>query len=475
MTNVKLTDLLAATKGTACGFPSSGVSFDDIGIDSRTIETGELFWAIRGERHDGHDYITHAIERGATGCVIERKRYKPECGPAVCVESTQQALEDYAAWHRRQHDTLIVGVTGSFGKTTTREMIHAVLSAEFSGRQSPYNYNNHIGLPLSLLTIQPDDEFAVLEMGASHVGEIRQLAQRALPEIGVITGIGISHLEGFGSPERIIEAKGELLEQLPESGFAILPGDEHTSQQLARRAACPVILVGEQRGNHFRTTHLEADNHTIRFRIDNRQYAIAATGRHHVRAAATAVAVAREIGMKPDIIAEGLRSFRPVSGRCRLESIGPWYVIDDTYNANPRSMEAACHVLRNWQGNGKRILIAGDMLELGTQSVECHRQLGRLAAESKLDQLIVHGDYSQHVLEGAMHSGLERFRLAQCDSLDALTTVLDCWLEPEDVVLVKGSRSLRMERVIDWMKETAAAEAQQVPVLAFSGREKICA
>eukprot|EP00913_Durusdinium_trenchii_P008932 g8398.t1 len=288
-------------------------------------------------------------------------------------------------------------------------MIYAALAAEFAGIQSPRNYNNHIGLPLSLLQIQPSDEFAVLEMGASRVGEIRELAEISAPEIGVITGIGVSHLEGFGSRERIIEAKGELLEQLPQSGFAVLPGDEDTTDQLAHRAKCPVIRVGENRDNHIRITHLESDNESVRFRIDNRQYAVSATGRHHVRAAAVAVSVAREIGMKPETIAEGLRSFRPISGRCRLEHIGPWHIIDDTYNANPRSMEAACGVLREWQGNGKRILITGDMLELGTETVGSHRELGRLAAEANIDQLIVHGDYSKHVLEGACDHGLDQF------------------------------------------------------------------
>ncbi len=475
MTNVNLTDLLAATNGQACGFHSSKLCFSNIGIDSRTIGTGELFWAIPGERHDRHNFIHDALDRGAVACVVERDKYQQGRGPAICVDNTLTALGDYAAWHRRQHDALVVGVTGSFGKTTTREMIHAVLSAEFSGTQSPHNYNNHIGLPLSLLNVQPHDEFAVLELGASHIGEIRRLAETSAPEIGVVTGIGIAHLDGFGSLERIIEAKGELLEQLPESGFAVLNGDDGTSRQLADRASCPVILVGENRDNQFHITHLESDNETIRFRIDRRQYAVSATGRHHVRSAAAAVAVAREIGMKPDTIAEGLRSFRPVSGRCRLETIGNWYVIDDTYNANPHSMEAACNVLGDWQGNGKRILIAGDMLELGTQAHECHRRLGRLAAEVGVDRLIVHGGYSSLVIEGAIESGLERFRLAQCESFDALTTVLDCWLDPEDVVLVKGSRNLRMERVIDWMKELASTCSDEPLVYAFGSRERICA
>ncbi|MCH8830422.1 MAG: UDP-N-acetylmuramoyl-tripeptide--D-alanyl-D-alanine ligase, partial [Planctomycetes bacterium] len=388
MTHVDLTNLLTATGGQARGFSSTQVSFAGVGIDSRTIESGHIFWAIRGERHDGHDFVGEAFSRGAAACVIEKTKQTKKCGPAVVVKDVQQALADFAGWHRSQSEAMVVGVTGSFGKTTTREMIHAALTADFSGIRSPHNFNNEIGLPLSLLNIEADHEFAVVEMGASRVGEIQRLSQIALPEVGVVTGIGLAHVEGFGSIEKIIEAKGELLESLPETGFAVLPGDDRLARKLAERAKCPVLFAGEGRENQIRAEEIEVTNEEIRFKQAGDRFAVPATGRHHLQAALLAVAVSREVGMNAAAIAAGLKTFRPVSGRCCLETIGRWQVIDDTYNSNPQSMLAACEVLKNWQGQGRKILVAADMLELGKHSDDCHRELGWAAAEAKVDRLI---------------------------------------------------------------------------------------
>jgi UDP-N-acetylmuramoyl-tripeptide--D-alanyl-D-alanine ligase len=452
MTSFTLKEILTATKGTACGFPNSNSVFSGIGIDSRKIDAGELFWAIPGEHHDGHDYLIEAIQKGALACVVDKDKQIQFDGSCITVPDSKAALSQFANWHRLQQDALVIGITGSFGKTTTREMTHTVLEMEFNGVRSQRNFNNHIGLPLSLLNIRKQDEYAVLEMGASHEGEIQKLADIALPEIGVVTGIGLSHVEGFGSLKQITKTKGELLEALPSSGFAVLAGDDPAVREISNRASCPVIFVGENQNNQLRAENIEQTNKTISFQSDGQKYSISASGKHHVQSAIIAIGIARELGMKTEMIAEGLREFTPVAGRCRLEEIGPWHVIDDTYNANPQSMRAACDVLRNWQGNGQKILITGDMLELGGQAVECHHEIGQMAVKAGVDQLIVHGQYASEVIRGARDFGMDHFRLAECDSFEAMTTVLDCWLEPEDVVLVKGSRGMRMERVIDWLK-----------------------
>ncbi len=465
MTNASLSSLATATRGQLIGCHDANAGIGRVVIDSRMARPGDLFWALRGEHHDGHDFLVEARHRGASAAIVRRDRLAQAQeawktgsahGPVpqlIVVEDTLTALADFAHWYRSQHEGLIVGVTGSFGKTTTREMIHAVLSAAHPGVRSLKNFNNHIGLPLSLLELDQGHEFAVLEMGASAVGEIAMLAEIARPEVGVITGIGLAHVAGFGSPEQIVLGKGELLEALPATGFAILPGDDPVTRGMADRSSCPVLFVGESEGNHVRATNVRVANQRLTFEVEHVEYEVPVTGRHFLRAALTALAIAREIGLSPPQIAAGFANFQSAPGRCQVHQIGSWTVIDDTYNANPTSMHAACETLRDWHGANKRLLITGDMLELGPHAEQAHFGLGLAAAEARVDGLLVIGEQSEHVVRGALAGGLRPSRLAQCDHLEILLTVLDCVLEQGDVLLVKGSRSMRMERVIEWLRK----------------------
>lgn len=457
MEPVSLTDLLTATCGKAIGFRGNEVSFSGVGIDSRNVRPGDLFWALSGEQHDGHNYLEQAFARGAVAAVVHESVPTSD-GPVIRVEDTLQALWDFAGWHRNRCEAMVIGVTGSVGKTTTRNMIHAVLSTSFQGRHSPRNYNNHIGVPLSLLEINPTDEFAVLELAASHRGEIAALAGVAQPEIGVVTGIGPSHLEGFGDLQTIISEKGELLASLPESGFGVINGDEPWEAELAQRAQCPVIRIGESTHNDLRAKEILTGQQPVSFQLDGQTYEVPAVGRHHVQAALCAIAIAREVGLDDKQIAAGLQRFRPEPGRCDVRSIGGWTAIDDTYNASPLSVRAACEILENWDRPGRRILVLGDMLELGHQSNTLHREIGEAIAAARIDHLLVHGHEASQVVAGARSAGMDVCRLGECEDFDALLTVLDCWLEPGDVVLVKGSRGMHMERVLDWMQTRADQE-----------------
>lgn len=467
MTHASLTSLATATRGQLIGGQNADVRSGRVVIDSRLIKPGDLFWALRGEHHDGHDFLAEARQRGASAVVVQFDRLAQsqavwqsgsEHGPVpplIVVEDTLTALAEFAHWHRPQQEALVIGVTGSFGKTTTREMIHAVLSASHPGIRSLKNFNNHIGLPLSVLELNRTHDFAVFEMGASALGEIALLAEIARPDIGVITGIGLAHVEGFGSPEGIVLGKGELLEALPLSGFAIVPGDDPVTRAMASRARCPVLFVGESEVNHVRATNVRLANQCLTFEVEQIEYKVPVSGRHFLTAALTALAIANEIGLSPANIAQGFANFHAVPGRCQVHHIGPWTVIDDTYNANPASMRAACETLRDWQGVNKRLLITGDMLELGTHAEAAHVELGRAAAEARVDGLLVVGEQAEMVIHGALAGGLRPSRLAQCDDLETLLTVLDCVLEPGDVVLVKGSRGMRMERVVEWLRDKA--------------------
>ncbi len=469
---VALHSLATATNGQLVGGTGGEATVTRVVIDSRLTKPGDLFWALRGEHHDGHEFLVEARHRGASAAVVRHDRlaqaqeaWKSGSGrgavpPLIVVDDTLAALADFASWYRSQQEGLVIGVTGSFGKTTTREMIHAVLSAAYPGVRSLKNFNNHIGLPLSLLELDQSHEFAVLEMGASAVGEIAMLAKIARPEVGVITGIGLAHVAGFGSPEQIVLGKGELLEALPATGFAILPGDDPLTRGMADRSSCPVLFVGESENNHVRASNVRVANQRLTFEVDHVEYEVPVTGRHFLRAALTALAIAREIGLSPTQIASGFANFQAVPGRCQVHQIGSWTVIDDTYNANPASMRAACETLRDWQGANKRLLITGDMLELGTHAEQAHMELGRAAADAHVDGLLVFGQQAEHVVRGALDGGLRPSRLAQCDHLEILLTVLDCVLEPGDVLLVKGSRGMRMERVIEWLRQKSDRKSE---------------
>lgn len=456
MDSIELAQLMSSTQGTPLGVSGDDLTIRRVCIDSRTLQPGEVFWALRGAQHDGHAFVAEAVRRGAALCVVASDKAEGLQGPLLVVEDTLRALGDFARWYRHQHESLVIGVTGSVGKTTTREMIHAVLSARHSGMSSPRNFNNEVGLPLSLLDMSSSDDFAVLEMGASRAGDIRTLCEIACPEVGVIPKLGVAHLETFGSIEAIFQAKGELLDSLLPHGFAVIGGDDEWTRGLSQRASCPVLLVGEKAGNHVRATEVEFKNRTMRFTVDRKRYEVPTTARHHLTAALCAIAVAREIGMDASGIAAGLLRFVPQPGRCLAEQLCGWTVIDDTYNANPTSMEAACRCLNDWSATGKKLLVAGDMLELGPDSSRYHYELGALIAQQEIDRLLVLGSEAPHVVQGALRAGMPVHHIAEFSELESLLAVLDCWLEPGDAMLVKGSRGMRMERVIEWNKRNHA-------------------
>ncbi len=459
-----LNTLLSAVRGEAIGFDGRG-TIARIATDSRQVSPGDLFWALRGERADGHDFIAEALRRGAVGAVVNRawrEQQRRSARQCIVVPDTWQALWDLAAWHRARSDALVIGVTGSVGKTTTRHLLHGVLAARYRGIQSPHNFNNHLGVPLSLLDLTPEHEFAVLEAGASGVGEIARLCTWMQPEVGLITAIAPSHLEGFGSLEAICRAKGELLEALPPSGFAVLNGDDPLVRRLARRASCRVLLVGESIHNDVVATRVRVNDRRLRFRVDDVEFQLPAIGRHHLTSALLTVAAARELAMSDAEIVAALREFQPAPGRCQKLSLGPWTVIDDTYNANPASVLAACQTLRDWEGGRQRVLVLGDMLELGPQAAAFHEQVGEAAAQCGFDRVIAVGTYAAAVAGSARRHGMDAGCLGACRDLETALVLLDLWLEPEDVVLVKGSRGMRMERVVDHLRARAEAELQPV-------------
>lgn len=457
MQPVSLRQLIAATDGRASGLENLETPVQRIAIDSRRVRAGDVFWALKGTRHNGQNYVDQAWQNSAMAAIVEDASVVKPGRPAIIVEDTLLALWDFSHWYRQQFDALVIGVTGSVGKTTTRQMLNAALSTRFQGVQSPENYNNEFGVPLSLLEIEGDHEFAILELGASHEHEISDLARVALPEVGVITAIAPSHLEGFGSMEVIRRAKGELLEALPESGFAVLNGDDDNVRQLAPSAACRVIYVGEQPRNDLVAKWVRVENGWLRFRVDQSEFHVPVIGRHHLISAMVSVAIGREVDMTDEEIADGLRMFEAPPGRCQLQRFGPWTIIDDTYNANPASMAAACRTLRDWNTTHGKVIVLGDMLELGEQSRTYHEQLGALLAGMEFRHAIAVGPQAAAVAGSAKTAGMDAGCLGVCSDVQTARLLLDCWLQPGDVVLVKGSRGMKMEQVVEQLRQMAGS------------------
>ncbi len=428
-----------------------------ISIDSRTLRPNDVFWAIQGLSHDGHHFVKSAIDQGASACIVDEsyKQIANPTEPVIYVSDTLGALQNFANWHRRRHDITTIGITGSYGKTTTRELIYCVLATRQPGLQSQSNYNNEIGVPLTLLNLESQHRFLIVEMGAGKPNDIAPLANIASPKIGIITGIGPAHIAGFHHIDQIVQTKGDLVASLPTDGLAVLPGDSPWKTELAQRANCRAITVGFQPQNTYQADHIKCSNQTVSFRVKNQRYQLPFGGRHFVTAALSAIAIGLQLGYTPDEIQEGFSYFQPVSGRCRVVQYSPWTIINDAYNANPDSCRAACDLLAGWQTSGRRFFVLGDMLELGDQSEKYHQDLGELAASHEIDYLLALGQYAEQVRQGANRIISRQTRVFTFPKHAEVIESLKGLLKPSDVVLVKGSRGMHMEYIVKALKEHA--------------------
>ena len=432
------------------------MDFTEISIDSRTLASGSLFWALRGENHDGHQYLADAARKGAVAAVVQRNRAEDCPLPCVAVEDTYLALTQYATAWRKELDTLVIGITGSVGKTTTREMVYSTLRTGFQGTRSPRNFNNEYGVPLSLLNVQPTDEFAVLELGAARTNDLNSLLAMIRPEIGIVTEVAPAHLLTFGQLDNIVTEKQKLIAALPETGLAILNGDSPKVRGMHEVACCNVVYIGFNEDNDLRATNIQTENGKIWFEVDGDDYFLPAMGAHHVRSALAGIAIGRELGLTLAQLRDGIADFQPMSGRCQWQQVGQVYLIDDSYNANPASMKAAIETLELMQVAGKRILVVGDMLELGPGEIFFHHQVGGLVANSHIEMLISYGEFAPAVIAGAQQYGMTPHQTAVCTNFDSLLAVLSCFVEHGDAILVKGSRGMQMERITQWLAQHLA-------------------
>lgn len=420
-----------------------------VSTDTRTIPAESVFFALRGERFDANDFAPQALAAGASIVVVERwEGDAPETGAVIRVPDGLDALQRFAAWYRRQRELPVVGITGSNGKTSTKDFTSAVLGQAYQVCATRGNLNNHIGVPLSVLSLEESDTAAVFEMGMNHPGEIAPLCEIARPGLGIITNIGTAHIEYMGSRDSIAEEKGALARSLPENGALFIPAGCDFHDYFKRRTKARVITVGNGRGL-IRAEDLRQEDGHSRFTLvidgsPSAEVTLPVTGRHMVTNAMLAAGAGWFLGMKPEQIAAGLSSTKLTSGRLRRFTSGGVVIFDDTYNANPESMAAAIDTLAETpvrENSGRRFAVLGRMGELGPHAPEAHLRVGRLASERGLVVVAV-GEGSQGIAEGAGEA--EHFP----DGAAAAA-----WLaghaKPGDVVLFKASRSAAIERVMN--------------------------
>jgi len=424
-------------------------------IDSRTIQQGELFFAVRGERLDGHDYVNAALEDGAAAAVVQKDqlhRY-PNESRLLAVDETLVALQTLATAVRKLWGRTLVGVTGSAGKTTTKEAIAHILGARFRVLKSEGNFNNHFGLPLMLLKLEPEHEVAVVEMGMSHAGEIRALAQIARPQIGVVTNVAPVHLEFFDSIKGIARAKYELIESLPANGIAVLNADDEYVSQFGRGFKGKVLTYGtcataDIRAENVQTRGVEGSEFDVVMTSGREHARLPLVGEHNILNALAAVAVGVACGLTPSEAVGALATLAPPDKRGQVLQLGNITVINDCYNSNPKALAAMVDALAAMKA-GRRIVVAGEMLELGPAAEQMHRAAGELIAENEIDVLVGVRGMAETMVESARRAGARAEFVATPEEAGE-------WLAREtregDVVLLKASRGVKLEKALETWK-----------------------
>jgi UDP-N-acetylmuramoyl-tripeptide--D-alanyl-D-alanine ligase len=443
---------IAEFAGASVSAGDGNASINKVSTDSRTLKRGELFVALRGENFDGHKFVAAAVKAGAAGVIVDLSwsGKTAESIAIIRVQDTLQAYQKLAANYRKSLPLRVLAITGSNGKTSTKDFAAAVLGRRFHVTKTEGNFNNHVGLPRTMLEATSRDEVAVWEIGMNHPGEVAALAKLAAPDAAIITNIGIAHIEFMGSRDAIAVEKGALAEAIGPQGSVILNADDPLTKKIAARTRAKVIFAGTTAGTIQAgeiTQSSDGSDFTIHEGAHRCRAQLPVPGLHMVQNAILAVAAGRVFGLSLEESAAGLAAAPLTKARLQIKEIHGVKFIDDSYNANPDSMKAALRTLVELDVDGKRIAVLGEMRELGDESERGHREVGETAAELGVDQLIAIGEMGTAIAEAAQKAGLEK--AAAVRSTNEAAEILADIAAPGDLVLIKGSRATRTELVIE--------------------------
>lgn len=454
---LNLTAAAAAVNGEITGCDGNTV-IHSVSTDSRVIENGALFVALKGENFDGHKFAAAAVEKGAVCCVVNKGAEGVAGLPIIEVEDTGRALLDLARLYRQKFSIPVIGITGSVGKTSTKEMIASVLSQGYKTHMTKGNFNNEVGLPLTVFDLSEDDEIMVLEMGMSAFGEISRLTAVARPDTAVITNIGLSHIEHLGSREGIRKAKFEIMEGLQSDGTVILNGDDNMLWEARGSVNFETLYYGIRNKSSDLTaydirSYSDSSEFTCKIDGEPHKFLISVPGEHHIYNALAAILVGLKYDVDVEDIKKGIRGFAPSGLRQTVIEMPKYTIIRDCYNASPASMKSGLEVLSLSNAEGRRVACLADMLELGDVSEEAHRLVGKLAVEYGADCIITIGKEAHNIACGAEEAGMSAENIFEFDNNGEAKAALPGILKEKDVILVKGSRGMRLEEIADAIGE----------------------
>lgn len=450
-----LNEIIKVTQGSLVKSTEDTV-INSISIDSRTIKPSDLFIAIKGDNFDGHSFVADALKKGACGAIVERKKIRNfnltneyvKKKILIEVKDTLKALGYISSHYRDRFDIPFIAVTGTCGKTTTKDMLFHLLSARLKVLRNEGTKNNHIGLPLTLFQLNKSFDVAVLELGMNHFGEIDYLSKILKPNVGIITNVGKAHFEFVKNINGVLRAKEELLRNLPNSAIAILNADDQRLMRIGDRYSFKKITFGIKNRCDFRASQIEMDKGIIRFRLNGRDtFKLRMLGISNVYNALAAIVCSSILGMDVKVLKEAFESFKGSDMRMKMVSFKDMLIIDDTYNANPLSAKNAIDTISGLNG-GRRIMVFSDMLELGKYSRRLHRKIGNYIACKKIDILVTVGALSKDIAFGAIEAGMKDKNVHSFETKKEALEMLNKETKPNDIILFKGSRLTKMEELL---------------------------
>ncbi|TYQ13058.1 UNVERIFIED_CONTAM: UDP-N-acetylmuramoyl-tripeptide--D-alanyl-D-alanine ligase [Acetivibrio alkalicellulosi] len=447
-------EIIKATNGMLLSGSKDSI-FNSVSTDSRNINTGDLFVPIKGEKFDGHEYIVESLKKGAVGSITEKDiKLDDKNKVLIKVEDTLKALRDISAFYREKFDIPFVGITGSVGKTSTKEMVSSVLGKVLNVLKTKGNFNNEIGVPLTIFGLDSFHQAAVVEMGMSGLGEISRLTSIVKPNIAIITNIGLCHIEKLGSKKNILKAKMEILEGLNSKGLVILNGDDKLLYGLKGLLKYRTVFYGFEEGMDYQAYNVKSlgeKGSLFEIEIKAKEYKVKVPvpGIHNIHNALASIAAGIELGIPEDKIIAGIEEFTPGNMRLNIINHNGVKIINDAYNASPQSVEAAITVLADISSGKRTIAVLGDMYELGDLTYSSHFDIGKFAVSQGTDYIVAVGENSDIISSGAISAGAETDKVYKFKENNEAGKFLKDFIKNGDVILVKGSRGMKMEEIVN--------------------------